>query len=252
MPTLYSVTDDFLDKLEKQQSFLEALKALKAQLPEDTAGEYVLEAIDQIQELLLESKEEKPAEVRKKIKKLLDKEKFKKGASVIEFSKEDSLDKELKARNVTLLSFANKEKRALWDLKRYTIDSVKKVPKKINEEGIEVNEIEIVRVIEAVLKRRKTKKNAEKLTLSDLINPQSWLEEDREDREEVVEYHKTPKELKELFPTENIPIVEGRVILGNNDRAFDITELVRQYAKESYKRLLKSEGKKKRIGRSAK
>ncbi|MFW9887951.1 MAG: hypothetical protein ACFFER_07205 [Candidatus Thorarchaeota archaeon] len=252
MPTLYSVTNDFLDKLDKQKSFLEALKALKKQLPEDTAGEYVLEAIDQIQELLLESIEEKPAKLRKRIKKLLDKEKFKRGASVIEFSKEDSLDKELRARNVALLSFGNKEKQDLWDLKRYTIDSVKEVPKKIDEKGNEVDEIEIVRVVEAVLEKKNNKKNAEKLTLSDLIDPKSWLEEDREDKEEVVEYHKTREELEELFPTENIPIVEGRVILGNKDRAFDITELVRQYAKESYKKLLKSEGKKKRIGRSAK
>ncbi|MFW9846774.1 MAG: hypothetical protein ACFFD6_08505, partial [Candidatus Thorarchaeota archaeon] len=172
-------------------------------------------------------------------------------ASVIEFSKEDSLDRKLEARNVDLLSFANKEKQDLWDFKRYTIDSVKEVPKKIDEKGNEVDEIEIVRVVEAVLKIKKTKKNAEKLTLSDLIDPKSWLEEEREDKKEVVDYHMTREELEQLFPVENIPIVEGRVILGKKDQAYDITELVRQYTKESYKKLLKSEGKKKRIGRSA-
>ena len=221
--------------------------ALKEQLPEAKVGKYIADAIESLQELL-ESREE-PAEFRKKVKDLLEDSDFKRGASVIEFSKDDSLDKELKARNEDQLSFANTEREALWDLKRYTIDSVKQVPKKTHEKGKEVDEIEIVRVVEAILKKEKTKWNAKRLKLSHLIDPISWLEEDRDEATGVIEHHKTLEELTELFPTKDIPIVEGRVILGNKNLAFDVTELVRQSAKASYKKLLKSEGKKRRTGK---
>jgi len=254
MPTLFSLTDDFLDQIDKLDDFLKATKNLKNQIAKAKAETYVTNAIDQIHDLLLESITEKddPSTVRTKIEKLLKDENFKTGGSVIEFPKDVVLNRKLKAKNAKHLKFFKEAKKDLKELKRYTIDSVKEFPKVIDADKNIVEEIKKVRVIEAVFNTKKFKGNVDQLTLSDLLNPKNWLEEDREEEEEIVEYHKTLEELNELFPVSDLLITEGRVILGNKKRAFDITELARQIAKESYKKLLKDEGKRERVRRRMK
>jgi hypothetical protein len=251
MPTLFSITDDFLDHPEKLPGFLRAVKSLRSQLIKTKVEQYIIDAINQLLKILQASitKREHPARLRVKIERLLKDEDFKAGASVIEFPKNVAMDRSLKVKNTKHLKYFRETKEDLKDLKRYTIDSVKTYPKIIDVEKNIVEETKKVRVIEAVLNTKKFRGTLDQLTLRDLVNPKNWLEEDREDKDEVVEHHKTMDDLNDLFPTNNLLITEGRVILGNKNRAIDITELARQTAKESFKKLLRNEGKRARIRR---
>lgn len=254
MPTLYSITDDFLDKLEKKKDFLKATKDLKKQFVKAKAETYVKDSVEQIHDILQESTERKedPAIVRKKIEKLLKDEDFKKGASVIEIPKDAALKTKWTLKNKDQMKFFLENKKGLMELKRYTIDSVKEFPRVIDAEKNIVEESKQVRVIEAVFNKEKFKGNLDQLTFSDLLDPKNWLEEDREDKKEVVEYHKTIDNLKDLFPIKDIPILEGRVILSNKRKAIDITELARQTSKVTYKNLLKTREKREKIRRRLK
>ena len=71
MPTLYSITEDFLDELAKRESFSTALSPLKEQLPEEKVGRYISDAIGILQELLESDIE--LAELKTVIKELLEK-----------------------------------------------------------------------------------------------------------------------------------------------------------------------------------
>lgn len=200
------------------------------------------------------SKKADIATLRVKIEELLENDEFKKGGSVVEFQKDVVLDKIPKAKNAKHLGYFKKAKKDLKELKRYTIDSVKDFPVVTDEKRNIDEEVKKVRVIEAVFNTKNYKGDLNQLTLNDLLNPKNWLEEDREDKEKdaVVEHHKTLDGLNDLFPVGNIQITEGRVILGNEKRAFDITELARQTAKASYKKLLRDEGKSAKVRRIVK
>ncbi len=251
MPTLYSLTDDFLDKLEKKKDFLKATKDLKEQFAKTKAEHYVKDSVEKIHDLLEESAEKKEdlSKVRKKIERLLKDEDFKKGASVIEIPKDAAQKTKWTMKNKDQIQFFMENKKGLTELRRYTIDSVKVFPKVIDAEKNIVEETKRVRVIEAVFNKKKFKGNLDQLTFSDLLDPKNWLEEDREDENEVVEYHMTLDKLKDLFPPKDIPILEGRVILGNKRKAIDITELARQTAKTTYKNLLNTREKREKIRR---
>jgi len=251
MPTLFSLTDDFLDHPEKLLDFLRAVKNLRSELLKAKVEKYIIDAVDQIHDILQTSltKKEHPARLRAKIERLLEDEDFSIGAKVVEFPKNAILDRKLKVKNTKHLRYFRESKKNLKDLKRYTIDSVKTYPAVIDAKNKAIKEIIKVRVIEAVLNTKKFRGTLDQLTFHDLVDPKNWLEEEREDKDEIVEYHKTLDELNDLFPVKNLLITEGRVILGNKNRAIDITELARQTAKESYKKLLRYEGKRARIRR---
>jgi len=252
MPTLYSLTDDFLDQIEKLDDFLKATENLKKQFAKADVEPYITKSIDKLYAILLKSKKAKkadPARLHASIVKLLGDDDFKTGGSVLEFQKDVIPGKKLKARNAKHLKYFKTAKKDLKELKRYTIDSVKEYPEVIDSEKNIIKEVKKVRVIEAVFNEKDFKGNINQLTMNDLLNPKNWLEEDREEEDEkvVVEHHKTLEELDELFPVGSIQITEGRVILGNEKRAIDITELARQTAKASYKKLLRDEGKRTRV-----
>lgn len=244
MPTLYSLTDEFLKQTEKKKDFLKATQHLQKQLAKAEVEPYITDSIKQLQKILIESdkKKESPAKTRTRIKKLLDDEKFKKGSTVIELPKGEGLDKKVSAKNTRLLNIFRTKKEEILKLRRYTIDSIKEYPEFIDPEKKIVQEKKRIRIIEAIFNIKKFEGKIEQLTFADFLDPKNWLEEDRELDNEVVDYHLTFKELTKFFPTKNLLINEGRVILGNKQLAFDITEIVRQSAKESYRKLLKQEG----------
>ncbi|MFW9786994.1 MAG: hypothetical protein ACFFE2_00150 [Candidatus Thorarchaeota archaeon] len=221
MPTLYSLTYDLLENQEKYGDFLKSIKNLEKKVK--MAEPYVVQAVERLQKFLSTIKEAKQARIQQELQSILDDEMFKRGASVIEFSKGVTIGKTLKVENTKQLAFFQKEKQTLRTLKRYTIDSVKEIPVRDGPDK------KICRIIEA------TRKTKERFTFYDYLDSSTWTEE--------VEHHRTLDDINDLFPVKGISILEGRVILGNKDYALDITESVRQKAKESYKKLLKVEGK---------
>ncbi|NHJ05543.1 MAG: hypothetical protein EAX90_12015 [Candidatus Heimdallarchaeota archaeon] len=228
---------------------------LKKQLAKEDVEPYIKESVEELHKILIESKMKKdsPTKTRAKIKKLLEDEKFKKGSKIIELPKEDSLEKIVKAKNTKLLNFYQEAKTDIIKLRRYTIDSIKEYPEVKDVEKKIFQEKKRIRIIEAIFNLKKYEGKLNLLTFSDFLNPKNWLEEEREYDEKgkrvegvIVDHHLTMEELPKLFPTKDLQISEGRVILGNKKQAFDITELIRQSAKESYRRLLKQEGRRNR------
>ncbi|MHA1909517.1 MAG: hypothetical protein ACW98Y_19620, partial [Candidatus Thorarchaeota archaeon] len=131
MPTLYSITCDFLKNPKKIEEFLLAIKSLKENSEKAKTSIFVKAAIISLHSLLLEiiQREREPAVARAKITELLQDEEFRRGASVIEFSKGASFDRKLVVKNGKLLRRFFEKKQEFKELKRYTIDSVKEVPK---------------------------------------------------------------------------------------------------------------------------
>ncbi|MHA1557113.1 MAG: hypothetical protein ACTSPM_09295, partial [Candidatus Heimdallarchaeota archaeon] len=233
LPTLFSITDDFRKELDKRDKFLKGIKTLKNQLAKRKTEPYIMISIEQIHSLLEKSKTEKGTadKIRIEIDNLLNNNKFKKGSSVIELSKDTVLDKTLKVKNLSDLKFFQDSKSELRNLKRYTIDSIKTYQKIIDKDRRRTEEITKVRVIEAVLNIDKFKGELDQLTLGDFLDTKNWLEEDREEKDQIVEYHKTLDELNDLFPTKGKVIAEGRIFLANKRFSKDITELARQTTK---------------------
>ncbi len=235
MPTLYSLTYDLLDNQEQLGNFLKSIRGLEKKVK--AAEPYVIQAIEQLQRSLSSVEEADHVKVRESLVSIVEDEMFKKGASVIEFAKDVTLDKSLKVINTKQLEFFQEEPKGIQDtleyLRRYTIDSIKEVPipNSSNRDG--VTETKKVRIIEAVLNPNKIKEA--RLTFSDILDSSVWIEE--------VEHIIAMDEAKDFFPKNDLLILEGRVILRYKNRVFDITELVRQKAKESYKKLLKFEGR---------
>ncbi|NHJ47747.1 MAG: hypothetical protein FK733_08165 [Asgard group archaeon] len=250
MPTLYSLTDELAEQAQKKKKFLKATEKLRKQLAKEKVEPYIQESVEQIHKVLKDSeiKKEDPRKTRMKIKKLLEDEKFKKGSRLIEIERGVEIDKISKAKNSKLLAYFQRSKASILRLHRYTIDSVKEYPEMDKVTKI-VQEKTRIRVIEAVFNVRKFRGRMDRLTFSEFLDPKNWIEEDRELDDEVVDHHLTLDELPRLFPIKKIPLLEGRVILANKAIAFDITELTRQSAKESYKKLLRHEGKRDRIRR---
>jgi hypothetical protein len=250
MPTLYSLTDELSEQSKKKKDFLKATAKLRKHFAKQDVEPYVKESVEQIHKILVESesKKENPVKTRMKIKKLLEDKKFKAGSSLIELPKGVELDKISKPKNTKLMEFFHRFKDKAIQLHRYTIDSIKEYPAVDKETNI-VQEKTRIRIIEAIFNIRKFRGRLDRLTFSEFLDPKNWLEEDREDDDEVVDHHLTLDEIPRLIKIKDIPLVEGRVILGNRSIAFDITELTRQSAKEVYKKLLRHEGRKERIRR---